>query len=123
MPLSVANWLIRVPSRNHRSTSTACSCTDNARVSARVPRRARSAVSRPARKFTVSSRTGSTAVYVTLIVDAEPQMKLICERTTFILGFCVFSLHPNGSGVSATPTTTHYPEPQVVTRNGSLMVS
>jgi hypothetical protein len=30
-------------------------------------------------------------------------MKLICERTTFIPGFCVFSLHHNGSGVSPHP--------------------
>lgn len=31
-------------------------------------------------------------------------MKLICERTTFIPGFCVFSLHHNRSGVSPHPT-------------------
>jgi hypothetical protein len=28
-------------------------------------------------------------------------MKLICGRTTFIPGFCVFSLHRNAFGVSA----------------------
>jgi hypothetical protein len=35
-------------------------------------------------------------VYVTLIIDAELHMKLICERTTFIPGFCVFLLHYKG---------------------------
>jgi hypothetical protein len=67
----MANCFIRVPSRNQRNTSTAWSWQDNARVSARVPLRTRSALSSSARKSTVSSRTGSTAVYVTL-VDAEP---------------------------------------------------
>jgi len=35
-------------------------------------------------------------------------MKLICERTTFIPGFCVFLSHHNGSGVSpaTSPRTT-----------------
>jgi hypothetical protein len=31
-----------------------------------------------------------------VIVDAELHMKLICERTTFIPGFCVFLLHYKG---------------------------
>jgi hypothetical protein len=43
-------------------------------------------------------------VYVTLIVDAEPFMKLICKRTTFIPGFCVFSLYRNRFGVSPNRT-------------------
>jgi hypothetical protein len=30
-------------------------------------------------------------------------MKLICERTTFIPGFCVFLLHHKGFGVPAAP--------------------
>lgn len=35
-------------------------------------------------------------------------MKLICERTTFIPGFCVFSLHHNGVGVSRPRRTGDY---------------
>jgi hypothetical protein len=36
-------------------------------------------------------------------------MKLICRRTTFVPGFCVFLLHHNGSGVSPYPPRTGYP--------------
>jgi hypothetical protein len=60
-------------------------------------------------------------VYVTLIVDAEPYMKLICERTTFIPGFCVFLLHHKGfGGVSTTPARPDYTTLLIVTRNGSV---
>jgi hypothetical protein len=47
-------------------------------------------------------------------------MKLICERTTFIPGFCVFALHHNGFGASQPPgqSTTH--RPRAVTRKGSV---
>jgi hypothetical protein len=118
--LSRANCLIRVPSQNQRSTSTAWSWTDKARVWSRVPRRARSAASSPARNSTVWSRTGRVAVYVTLILGAELHMKLICGRTTFIPGFCVFLLHRNGSGVAPPGRHVGYIASLIVTRNGSL---
>jgi hypothetical protein len=49
-------------------------------------------------------------------------MKLICERTTFIPGFCVFALHHNGFGASQPPgqSTTH--RPRAVTRKGSVFI-
>jgi hypothetical protein len=42
-------------------------------------------------------------------------MKLICERTTFIPGFCVFLLHHKGFGVSTTPARPDYTALLVVT--------
>src|SRR6266480_7693897 len=122
MPLSVTSWLIRVPSRNQRMTSTACLKQPNARVPVRVPRRCRSACSKLETNSTVCSRTDSVAVYVTLILDAEPHMKLICGRTTFIPGFCVFSLYRNDSGASPLGGTSSYAASPAVTRNGSLPV-
>jgi ketosteroid isomerase-like protein len=43
-----------------------------ARRSRRVPRRARSVLSKPARNSTVSWRTGSSAVYATLVATQNP---------------------------------------------------
>jgi hypothetical protein len=43
-------------------------------------------------------------------------MKLICGRTTFIPGFCVFLLHRNGSGVSPITQTPDYSALLIVTR-------
>jgi hypothetical protein len=72
MPLSMANCLSLVPSRNHRITRTACLKQPRARRFLRVPRRNRSACSRPDSHNTVSSLMPSVALYVTLIVDAGP---------------------------------------------------
>jgi len=36
-------------------------------------------------------------------------MKLICERTTFIPGFCVFSWHDNDFGMSPGTFAANYP--------------
>src|SRR5205085_7075886 len=50
-------------------------------------------------------------------------LKLICERTTFIPGFCVFLLHHNRYGVSQpSQSMTTYGAP-AVTRNGSMASS
>ena len=73
-----------------------------------------------ARKSTVSSRTGSTAVYVTLIVDAESFRKLIYGRATFISGFCVFSVAPRQVRRVAGSSGDSHTESALVTRNGSL---
>ncbi len=35
-----------------------------------------------------------------------------------MLGFCVFSLHHNGSGVSPNPPTADYTAQPIVARNG-----
>jgi len=116
--LSRASCDMRVPSRNQRRTRTACLKQLNARVPVRVPRRRRSACSRLETNSTVSSRTVNVAVYVTLTFDAESlYIKLICERITFILGFCVFPLQRNGLGV-AQPTPTY--GLVTVTRKGEL---
>ena len=70
--LSRASWLIRVPSQNQRITRIACLKQPSARVPLRVPRRCRSRCNRVETNSTVSSRTLSVAVYVTLIVGAGP---------------------------------------------------
>src|SRR5439155_19573328 len=100
-------------------TRIACLKQLNARVPARVPRRWRSACSRLETNSTVSSRTVNVAVYVTLIRRRTP-MKLDCERTTFIPGFCVFPSHPNRFRVSQPPRSKPTYRPATVTRKGSL---
>src|SRR6266536_4553228 len=117
--LSVANCATRVPSRNQRMTRIACLKQLNARVPVRVPRRWRSACSRLETNSTVSSRTVNVAVYVTLIRRRTP-MKLDCERTTFIPGFCVFPLHHNRFRVSQPPRLMPTYRPEAVTRKGSI---
>lgn len=104
MPLSRANCATRVPSRNQRSTTTACARQFSARRPARVPRRRRSTSSSPARYSAVTSLIGRIAVYVMLTMR-RTSMKLIFGRTYFIPGFCAFSLHPTTSGVSAGHAT------------------
>ena len=47
-------------------------------------------------------------------------MKLIPGRTTFIPGFCVFTLQDNRIGVSAAINQAGYTESTAVTRNSSL---
>src|SRR5213079_3401302 len=92
-------------------TRIACLKQLNARVPARVPRRWRSACSRLETYSTVSSRTVNVAVYVTLIRRRTP-MKLDCERTIFIPGFCVFPLHHNRfRRVAAGAVDTYLPSP------------
>src|SRR5436190_14102711 len=100
-------------------TRIACLKQLNARVPVRVPRRWRSACSRLETNSTVSSRTLNVAVYVTLIRRRTP-MKLDCERTTFIPGFCVFPLHPNRFRVSQPPWSMPTYRPETVTRKGSV---
>jgi hypothetical protein len=47
-------------------------------------------------------------------------MKLDCERTTFISGFCVFLVHRNRFRVSQPPRSLPTYRPQTVTRKGSV---
>jgi hypothetical protein len=47
-------------------------------------------------------------------------MRLICERTTFIPGFCVFTLHRNRFGASQPPTPSTTYRSRVVTRKCSV---
>jgi hypothetical protein len=66
MALSVASRAIRVPSRYQRITITACRQQPGARRPRRVPSSRRRSHNSRARKNTVSSRTSSTAEYVTM---------------------------------------------------------
>jgi hypothetical protein len=90
MWLSVASCRTRVASRNQRRTRTAWLKGLSAREPVRMPRRRRSACSRPDRYNTVWSRTGRVAVYVTLI-GRRTSMKLISEGPPSYRGsaFCV----------------------------------
>jgi hypothetical protein len=94
-----ASCATRVPSRNQRRTRTACLRQLSARLPVRVPRRRRSSCSRLDKNSTAWSRTGSVAVYVTLIERRTP-VKLMFGRTTFIPGYCVFVLYRSKFGVS-----------------------
>jgi hypothetical protein len=67
---------------------------------ARGPLRTRSACSRADRNRTLSSDTSRTAMYGTLIVR-RTSMKLICGRTHFIPGSCVFRCIATASGCRA----------------------
>jgi hypothetical protein len=116
IPLSADNCAIRVPSRNRRNTSTACSSVLNARRLLRVPRRARSASSGPVSNTTVRSRAGRVAVYVTLIKRRAP-MKLIFGRTNIHTGALRLFLAPHHH---RRVTHTHYTTSPTVTRNGSM---
>jgi hypothetical protein len=65
MALSVASWVMRVPSMNHRRISTAWVKQPSDRRPLRVPRRRRSACSRLDKNSTISRRMFSVVECVT----------------------------------------------------------
>src|SRR5688572_28543385 len=108
--MSAANWVSRVPSSSRRKTRTACLKQPSERVPDLVATRRRSACSRADTNNTVSSDTGSEAVYVTLTAAQDPWREVFREKSTSYRGSALFRCTTTASGVSTHDSTVDHPK-------------